>query len=232
MAKNLGYKTYGELNSDDTYSYKIYCIDNYKINGNVARLNAINNFTDGFLLKPDLRITAPKSVQLNKPVLNELEIKRYINNAYTPLENLIVIYQLDGFLRPGEFSKLKISHHDIENQKLYLDETKSGDKSVILTPRMIEAYKKYLKYRIKPKYQVHSYYLIIIDKGTHYGLPITTNRSDLIGRYIKKIAVKGGFTKKIYSYLIKSSAITNGFNKQINPKILQRQARHKNIEKT
>ena len=32
--------------------------------------------------------------------------------------------------------------------------------------------------------------------------------------------------------MIKSSAITDGFNKQVNPQILQRQARHKNIETT
>jgi len=36
----------------------------------------------------------------------------------------------------------------------------------------------------------------------------------------------------VYPYLIKPSAITDGFNQQVNPRIIQRQARHKNIETT
>ena len=36
----------------------------------------------------------------------------------------------------------------------------------------------------------------------------------------KNIAVKGGFTRSVYPYLVKPSAITDGFNKQMNPKIL------------
>jgi hypothetical protein len=50
--------------------------------------------------------------------------------------------------------------------------------------------------------------------------------------HTKKIAVKGSFTRSVYPYLVKPSAITDGFNQQMNPKILQRPARHKNIETT
>lgn len=224
-------KTYKELKPTDTQEYKAYCLDHYKINGNVGRLNAINNFVV-FLNKPKLRITAPKSVQVNKVVLNDKELARYVNSAETPLEKLIVIYQVDGLLRPSEFANLRISLHDIENQILYLDDTKTGNKSVILTPRMIKAYTNYLIYRITPKYPEHKDYLIIVNRGSHYGLPVTTHRADFIWRQTKKIAAKGGFTRNVYPYLIKPSAITDGFNQQINPKILQRQARHKNIETT
>jgi len=225
-------KTYKKLTPVDTQDYKAYCLDRYKINGNVGRLNAINNFVDNFLQKPKLRVTAPKSVPVNKLVLSDKELTRYIDNAETPLEQLIAVYQVDGLLRPGEFSNLKISLHDLGNQILYLDDTKTGNKSVILTPRMIKAYNNYLKHRLTPKYPEHKDYLIIINKGSNYGLPITTHRPDFIWRQTKKIAVKGGFTRSVYPYLIKPSAITDGFNQQMNPKILQRQARHKNIETT
>jgi len=60
-------KTTEELTSDDTQDYKAFCLETYKINGNVGRLNAINNFVDDFLKKPELRITAPRSVKsINK----------------------------------------------------------------------------------------------------------------------------------------------------------------------
>ena len=224
-------KNYENLISDDTQDYRAYCLDHYKINGNVIRLNAINNFV-GFLGRRDLRITAPKSVQVNKTVLSDKELQRYINSAVTPLEKLIAIYQVDGLLRPSEFSNLRISLHDIENQILYLDDTKTGNNSVILTPRMIKSYNNYMKHRIPPKFPENKDYLIIIDKGSHHGLPITTRRPDFIYRHTKKIAAKGGFTRSVYPYLVKPSAITDGFNKQINPKILKRQARHKRIETT
>jgi hypothetical protein len=207
-------------------------LEHYKQNGNVGRLNALNTFVDGFLGKPELRVTAPKSVQVNKPVLGSDEIERYIKGASTPLEKLIVIYQIDGLLRPGEFSKLRISLHEEGNQIIYLDDTKTGDNSVIFTPRMIEAFQYYLRYRVKPKHEEHNDHLIIIDKGSHYGLPLNPERADFIWRHTKKIAVKGGFKKNVYPYLVKPSAITDGFNKQVNPKILQRQARHKKVETT
>lgn len=96
---------------------------------------------------------------------------------------------------------------------------------------MIKTYKGYLKVRIPPKNQKYNDCLIIIDKGSHYGKPITF-RTDYIWRHTKQIAFKGGFTRSIYPYLIKPSVITDGFNKQMNPRIIQRQARHKRIETT
>lgn len=46
-------KNIEELTSDDTQDYKAFCLETYKINGNVGRLNAINNFVDDFLKKPN-----------------------------------------------------------------------------------------------------------------------------------------------------------------------------------
>jgi integrase/recombinase XerD len=225
------HKNHTELTSEDTKDYKTYCVEQYSINGNVARLNAVNNFVDEFLGKPELRITAPKPRTVNKPVLSSEEIELYKKSAITPLEQLIVIYQLDGLLRPSEFYKLRISNHDIENQILYLSDTKTGDNTVILTPNMIKAFKRYLPFRIEPKHKQDSDLLIIIDKGSHYGLA-PSEQSDFIYRTTKKIAARAGFKRSIYPYLIKPSAITEEFNQQVNPRIIQRQARHKNIETT
>ncbi len=224
-------KNIEELTSDDTQDYRAFCLENYKTNGNVGRLNAVNNFVDVFLKKPELRITVPRSVQVNKQVLGGEELMQYKNCARTPLERLLVTYQIDGLLRPGEFYKLRISLHDIKNQILYLDDTKTGNNSVILTPFMIQAFNEYLPHRIIPKRDEDSDKLIIIDKGSHYGLAPSPN-SDYIYRHTKQIAKRAEFRRSVYPYLIKPSAITDGFNQQVNPKILQRQARHKNIETT
>ena len=66
---------------------------------------------------------------------------------------------------------------------------------------------------------------------SHRGLP-PSPKSDFIWRWTKKIAARAGFKRNVYPYLIKPSAITDGFNQKVNPKILQRQARHRKIETT
>jgi len=225
-------KNYAQLISEDTRDYKAYCLEHYKQNGNVGRLNGINNFVHKFLNKEELRVTVPKSVQVNKDILTEKELQRYIQATKTPFEYLIAVYQIDGLLRPGEFPKLKISQHNLNKQILYIDETKTGNNRVILTPRMIKAFKQYMIHRIKPTDPKDNDYLIIIDKGSHYRKRIQKDSSDFIYRYTKKIAARAGFKRSIYPYLIKPSTITNGFNNKVNPKILQRQARHKKIETT
>jgi integrase/recombinase XerD len=225
-------KTYNKITKEDTKDYKAYCLETYKVNGNVARLNGINNFLDDFLKRPELRVTVPRPVTVNKQILSKEDLKRYIESAETALEKLIVRYQVDAFLRPNEFAKLRISLHDLKNQIVYLDDTKTGNNSVIFTPNMIKVYEEYLMDRLKPEDPKYNDHLIIIDKGSHYGKPITSKRADFIWRHTKKIAARAGFERSVYPYLIKPSAITDGFNKKVNPKILQRQARHSRIETT
>lgn len=229
--KEVKGKTYRQLTKSDMNDYKAFCLQRYKTNGNVGRLSAVNNFVDDFLKKPKLRVTIPGSVNVNKQVLNDIELEQYKNAAATPLEKLIATYQIDGLLRPGEFYKLKISNHDINNQVLYLDDTKTGDNYVILSPNMISVFKDFLPFRVQPKRMEDFDKLIIIDKGSHFGLAPSPD-SDFIYRITKRIALRAGLEKNVYPYLIKPSAITDGFNKQVNPKILQRQARHKKIETT
>jgi len=47
----------------------------------------------------------------------------------------------------------------------------------------LEAKQNYLKTRVKPKQKENNDCLIIIDKGSSYGLPIKTDRSDFIWRH-------------------------------------------------
>jgi len=224
-------KTYDQLTPEDTKDYKAYCLAKFKPNGNVGRLNGVNNFVDEFLDKPELRISAPKSVKANKKVLNEKELQQYIDAAQTPLEKLIVVYEVDGLLRPGEFPQLKISNHDLVNQRLYLDNTKTGNNHIILTPRMEHAYKEYLKVRPKPKDPKDNDKLIIIPKGSHIGKPIQDG-SNFVYRRTKEIAANTRIQRSVYPYLIKPSSITQQFNDRVNPTIIKRQARHRKIETT
>lgn len=212
--------------------WKAYCQENYAVNGNVNRINAWNNFVDKFLGRKELRVGAPKSRKSNKQVMSEEEIKRYMDAAETPLERLITILQVDGLLRPTEICMLKISNIDFDNKKLYLDDTKTGNNYIMMSPRMIDALKEYLAKRMKPLRKEDEDRLIIIPKGSHRGLAPQKGRGDFVYNTTKRIAARAGFTRSIYPYLIKPSVITNDLNNRINPRIVQRKARHKNIETT
>ena len=225
------HKDYSKLTMEDIQDYRAYCREIYKQNGNVGRLSAVNNFTVKFLEKPELRIPVPSSKHVNKPVLSKDEQQRYLDAAETSLERLVTRYQVDGHLRNEDFCRLTISGHDCENQILYTDDSKSGDMAITLTPLMEKAFKEYLPERIKPKRKEDEDKLIIVPKGSHYGLAPSLD-SDFIYRMTKTIAARTGIERSIYPYLIKPSAITNKFNDGVPPRLIQIQSRHRNIETT
>ena len=116
-----------------------------------------------------------------------------------------------------------------DNQKLYLDDTKTGDNYIIMSPRLSEAIKNYIPYRNPlPEYKK---YLIIVPTGNYIGKRLG-EQSAYVVNLTKKLAVAAGIKKHVTPYIIKPSAITNDFNKNINPRIIQRKARYKNIETT
>jgi site-specific recombinase XerD len=225
------HKDYSELTLEDLQEYRTYCQEHYLQNGNVGRLSAVNNFTVKFLKKQELRIPVPSSKHVNKPVLSKEELQRYLNAAETSLEKLVSRYQIDGHLRNEDFCRLRISGHDCENQILYTDDSKSGDMAIALTPFMEKAFKEYLLHRVKPKRKEDEDKLIIVPKGSHYGLSPSLD-SDFIYRLTKTIAARAGFNRSVYPYLIKPSAITNKFNEGVPAGIIMIQSRHRNIETT
>lgn len=225
------HKDYSELTLEDLQEYRTYCLENYKQNGNVGRLSAVNNFTVKFLKREELRIPVPSSKHVNKPILSKEEMQRYLDAAETPEEKLVSRYQVEGHLRNEDFSRLRISGHDCDNQILYTDDSKSGDMAISLTPLMEKAFKEYLLHRTKPKRKEDEDKLIIIPKGSHYGL-VPSLDSDFIYRMTKTIAARAGFQRSVYPYLIKPSAITDKFNDGVPPGVIMVQSRHKNIETT
>jgi len=226
------HKDYSELTKKDLQDYRTFCQEKYKQNGNVARLSAVNNFTLKFLKKgKTFRIPVPSSKHVNKPILSKDELQRFLDAAETPLEKLVSRYQIDGHLRNEDFNRLRISDHDCDNQILYTDDSKSGDMAIPLTPLMERAFKEYLLHRVKPKRKEDEDKLIIIPKGSNYGLAPTLD-SDIIYRITKAIAARAGFTRSVYPYLIKPSVITDKFNDGVPPGVIQVTSRHKHIETT
>lgn len=221
-----------ELTPEDTRDYRAYCQEKYSVNGNVGRLSALNNFTGKFLERKDLLIHAPDSEPSNKQVLSKEELDKYVTAAETPLEKMVVSLQVDGLLRPAEICELKIDNIDFENRKLYLDDTKSGNNYIIMSRSLADKITDYRVHRVSPKHKEDEDRLIIIDKGNRQGLPPTSSRPDFVYNLTKRLAVRARIKRNVCPYLIKPSVITNYFNENVNPKTIQRMARHRYIETT
>jgi site-specific recombinase XerD len=218
------------LTEEDMLHYKAYLNKHYKQNSRARLISSINQFLK-YIKKPELKLSVPKIKQANKKILSEQEYKRYLETIKTkPLWHLISLLQTDGLLRPGEFSQLKLSNIDMENRRYYLNDTKTGDNYIIISPMIEKAIKSYLPYRNpKPEYKD---YLIIIPNGRYKGQP-PKPRGTYIRNITKNIAAAAKINKRVTPYnTIKPTTITLDFDHYVNPRIIQRKARHKNIKTT
>lgn len=218
-----------KITQRDVLRWKEHIIHKYKPNGNLRRIISVNHFLK-WLGKEKLKLSYPKPEESNKKVLSNKELNKYLRaSKEDPLWHLIALLQIDGLLRPSEFSNIQISNIDLENQKLYLDDTKTGNNYIVISPRLSMAIKDYLPYREPlPDYKD---YLIIIPNGIYKGKP-PSQYGYFILNQTKKIAVNAELKKHVTPYVIKPSVITNDFNNFVNPKIIQRKARHKKLEST
>jgi hypothetical protein len=106
---------------------------------------------------------------------------------------------------------------NLNNQTFYLDDKKTRNNYIILSPRLVDAIWNYLPCR-EPLSEYEDY-LVIIPHETYKGKTLQP-----FGRFVKKqtklIAQKAGITKYVVHCIIKPSSITCDFNKRINPKII------------
>ena len=147
-----------------------------------------------------------------------------------PLHNLVTLGLYDEILRPGELINLRISDIDLSNHMLYIKDSKVGNTSVPMSPRFEQAVLDYLQFRRKPTAKYKDY-LLIGNYGSYKGEKFQSTA--VIRRITKKIAIKSGINKTVTPYkTIKPSAITLRLNDKVNPRTVQRIARHRDIKTT
>lgn len=222
-----------DLNEQDLQRWRSYIKHNYAQNGNIARVVAVNIFLRFIGKHNDWKIPVPPPKKTNKTPLSSEQLDKFIEASEDDyLYHLIALLEIDGLLRPGEITEIKISNIDFDTQRLFLEDTKTGDNYIIISPRLQQAIEDYYKFQRPIPLEKYKDYLLIIPPGRKLSGHKFSIKAGIIRDITKKIAIKANIKRKVTPYVIKPSSITRKFEERANPKVIQRMARHKNIKST
>ena len=219
-----------ETTIDDLKKWKEHINQENSQNTRRIWLYGVNKFYKWFS-KPEIKVTIPAQIRAHRKVFSEQEKDKFLETAKgNPLHNIIALGLYDEILRPGELIDLRISDIDFSNHMLYIKDSKVGNTSVPMSPRFEQSILDYMTVRVKPKVKYKDY-LLIHSKGVYKSEKYQSTH--IVRRITKKIAIKSGIKKNVTPYTtIKPSAITLRLNDKVNPRTVQRIARHKNISTT
>jgi integrase len=224
-------QTKGVINTETIQLFKTWANQHYSHNSRNNRINAWNQYLR-WLGQPELQMKHIGFIETNQYALNEQEIDLLIDTSMNPLDRLILLCLFDGALRPSEIIDIRLDRRD--GNRLYLDDTKTGDKRIILSPALMQAWDDYLQ--IRPEAQPgHEQYLILKDhykqRGTKY------SSTDPLIDLIQRLGRTTGLNKEITPYTIRRTSATlrqNKYSKYYmgDDKLVQMLFRHKDIATT
>jgi integrase len=225
-------QTRGDINSESIQQFKTWANQHYSHNSRNNRINAWNQCLR-WIGHPELQMKHIGFIETNQYALNEEEIDLLIHASMNnPLEHLILLCLFDGALRPSEIINIQLDLRD--GNKLYLDDTKTGDKRIILSPALQQSWENYQRIRPQPQ-PGNEQYLILKDhykqQGTKY------NSTDPLIDLIQKLGEAAGLIKEITPYTIRRTSATlrqNKYSKYYmgDDKLVQMLFRHKDIKTT
>ena len=220
--------TKGVINQETMTNYRHHLNNNYKKTNSIRiRLHGAN-----LLLKHmgyTERYKLPREQITNQHTLTEQQIDTLLRiSQVNPELHLILLLLWDGCIRNSSIINLKTS--DRQENRLQLNNTKTGDRHIIMSKALQNAWTNYLIHRPQAKPE-HSNYLFIRTNGERY--------KDIyhITETIRRLGIITGLTQKITPYTIRRTSATlrqNKFSKYYagDPKIVQMMFNHTDIKTT
>jgi len=230
-AKQLWKYTDGIITQETIEQWKIH-LNKYKPNTINTRRNETNRFLEWYG-RSDLKLKTPGAKDTDQITLTENEIDTLIYEAKKHPETNLIINLLWNGIRPQTAIETKISN--IDQDKLYLKDTKTGDNHVILSPQTQKAIKAYLQVRPIPLSKEYKDYLLLCNTSNWKHKPYKTTLP--LNKQIKRLAKECSITKNVTSYTIRRTSATLRLDKYSkyyagDIKIVQRLFRHKRPETT
>jgi len=223
-AKRFLEHTEGTINQETIAQYVIYLNQQYKQNTISMYIQGLDILLE-YLNLEHLHIPIPQGEDTNRDTINLGEIQKILQYISTlDLQTQIIFNFVAEFdCRPHEITKAK--WNDIRGNKIYFNDCKTGNNYNYISIQLqllLDQYKKQQRFKNK--------YILVNQHGRYRGKKLSDN-GWVIRETIKKI------TKKIIGRCltpqdIRASVITEEYNHYINPKTIQRKARHRSQKTT
>lgn len=198
---------------------------NLKPNTIVSRIITMDNLLS-WSGKKKLRAKIPTWQPYYRDTITLEEIQKIRNTArkHSIKDYLLILFITDLDARDNEICKAKFSN--IKGEKYYFDDTKTGNNYGFVTPEFLWTLEQYKKIRPTPKLE-HADYIFIKTNGEKYG-----DKGTFVRTTVTRINYLSKLGRKLRPYDLRASVITEEFNNYVNPKVIQRKARHKRLKTT
>jgi len=231
-ARKLQQHTHGNINTITLEKYRHHLNKKYtKRNTKRIKLHGANQYLK-YLGYP-YTLPLPPQENTNQRTLNEKQIDTLLNlSTFNPETHLILMLLWDGCLRPNKIINLKIT--DRNDNRLFLDQTKTGNRHIMMSQPLQHAWNNYLEQRPQSKHQYQDYLLIdswYTQQGQKY------HSTHHIVQTIKNLGRTMNLPYTITPYTIRRTSATlrqNKFSKYYagDPKLVQRMFNHMDIRTT
>ena len=231
-AKRFIEYTHGNINADNVQQWRIYANNHYKRHNSLnANINSINVFLK-WINKAEHCMKTVSQEESSEYSLDEKEYDKLKASSRDDLETALILELLSHLVRPQEIIDIKMQNRD--KDVLYLEDTKTGNNHIIMSPELQELWDRYLTTRPIPL-EDYKDYLLIDNESKWRGYKYKTTLP--IRNKIEKLGHKANIDKKVKPYTVKRTCITLMLDKDSryftgDPLLVQMRARHKKLETT
>ena len=221
----------GDFSEESLDAFGKYVNSKYKQNSRHGIFYSVNRFFKWYKISHKYRL--PGVAEGDARTLNESQVEKLIESSENDIElHLVICLLFDTILRPSEIINIKISN--IQGQELFLRDTKTGNGSVVLTKRVLNAIEKYAEIRPESLKEYNDY-LLISNNRKWNGRPYTTFLP--FRKRLRSLSRNIGITFDVTPYTLRKTSITLKFDKTSkyftgDPKLVQIMARHKRLVTT
>jgi len=214
-----------EITKDDVQRYVAHLNKKYKQNTVTSYVMGMDLFLE-HIGKKELWHPIPNWEQTHRDTITKKEIQnilRHGRNKCHLMDYLILLFITDLDCRPHEISKSQWKW--IKGNKIHFIDCKTGNTYSFLTDELETTLELW-----KEKQSPPSKYIFTNYQGKYKGKPITQQTQkvrDLVHKLSKEVV-----GRKLNPQDLRASVITEEFNSYINPKTIQRKARHRSFKTT
>jgi len=217
------------INEDTINNYVAYLNKNFSPNTVTSEILGMDKLLD-YLQLNHLRISIPDWKPVHRDTITSEQIqkiRKYAKKHMSMLDYLIILFITENDTRNHEITEARWSW--IKGNRIYFQDCKTGNTVGILSEELINTLEKWKQRRPKSKRGYEDYILIHTDYSWR-GLKLSPN-GDKIRNTVKKVTRKVT-GRALNPQDLRASVMTAEFNNYVNPKIIQRKARHSSLKTT